>query len=131
MRSFHDHNVSAISIRGSTLKLEISRNDQEHTYIEVDGLEKLRISDMEEGNVIANLRVFSVENYSMFERKIMACIRYVYRFDDEIENIDPKNEDYVVSQFSLVAHGKIIVLEIEPSYGCYLVAFGRSARELA
>lgn len=131
IRSFHDQNLSAVSICDDTLKLEILGNEQEKTWIAVEGLEKLRISDMEEGNIIANLRIFSIDNYSVFAKKIAACVRYVYKLDDARDIIDHKGNEHVKRQCSLIEHGELIVLEIEPSYGCYLVALGRNARQLS
>jgi len=127
MRSFHDQNLTAVSLCGDALRIQIAGNDGMITLLEIERLEKLRISDFEEGNVIANVRLFADENYSSCQKRVLACIRYVYKLDTEILNADA--EEFVQKQCELVARGKLVVMEVEPSYGCYLVAVGCNVNE--
>ncbi|UXJ54547.1 hypothetical protein [Pseudomonas citronellolis] len=125
---FHDGNLISISSQNGVFELRVLSRGK-LIKITVKDLERLRVSDFKEGGVINFLRVFSGEEEMCNEGRYMSLIKYVYDIGDETVESNGKIPLFVSKKIEELKRGTLLALEVEPSYGGYVVAIGRAVLE--
>ena len=125
---FHDAKISSIKLEENNLLSIKTLHREAEKYINIEGLVKLRISDFEEGNIISRIYSYSGESGQQHKEEIMNCLIYAYKLTGEILKKHPDQKLFIDEKCKEVIKGNLIVLEIEPAYGCYLVAIGKSIK---
>ncbi|KRP67975.1 hypothetical protein [Pseudomonas orientalis] len=126
--TFHDQKLVSIAVADDALTIEISTQDKT-TKIRVTGLQKIRVTDFKEGNIINIAQVIHAQHSTESVSAVKSLLQYVYEIsDDELQqntklscSFDKKIKEY--------EDGSIVIFEIEPSYGAYLVAVGTDILE--
>ena len=113
---FHDGNLISISSQNGVFELRVLSRGK-LIKITVKDLERLRVSDFKEGNVINFLRVFSGEEEMCND------------IGDETVESNGKIPLFVSKKIEELKRGTLLALEVEPSYGGYVVAIGRAVLE--
>jgi ribosomal protein L21E len=126
--TFHDKQLVSIAVADDTLTIEILTQDR-RTKIRVVGLQKMRVTDFKEGNIINIVQAIHAQQSTESLSAVRSLLQYAYEIsDDELQqdtklscSFDKKIEEY--------ERGSLVILEIEPSYGAYLVAVGTDILE--
>lgn len=126
--NFHDGNLISISTKDDTLVLCVSALGEVKNII-INDLERLRVSDFKEGNIINSAHVFCGGNGSFNEDRYASLVKYVYDMNDAALSNNEKLSSFLRRKVEEVKEGSLLVLEIEPSYGAYIVAIGKSISE--
>ncbi|SHN22474.1 hypothetical protein SAMN05216593_1158 [Pseudomonas asturiensis] len=117
----------SIAVMDDTLFMEVYA-DGKTTKIKVSGLEKLRVTDFEEGNIINSLRVLS-PNDDGASSEVMRLMKYAYALEDADFKLSPKYSSFLDKKLEAFRNGSVLVVELEPSYGAYAVAIGKEISE--
>lgn len=125
---FHDGNLISISTQDNVLTLYVSLNEK-LTKITVKELERLRVSDFKEGNIINTVSVFCGTSKQCSDERCASLLKYVYDLSDAILEKDKKLSPFLDKKIEAFKEQDILILEIEPSYGAYLVAIGKTLSE--
>ncbi|GAO92195.1 hypothetical protein CFN58_06865 [Pseudomonas avellanae] len=125
---FHDKNLTSISTNNEVLVLGFSALEWD-TRIILGGLEKLRVSDFKEGNIISSVRVIDSENFLLNKDHCEKLVRYAYDIDGSGLINNEKLSLFLKRKIEEVRDGYLIVLEVEPSFGAYVVAVAKSISE--
>jgi len=123
----HDGNLISVSTIDGTLTLLFSVAGRSKR-VNLNGLERLRISDFKEGNIANSVSVYSGE-YGLGDERYEELLRYVYDISNVASGNPEKTHGFLKEKLRELNTGNLLLLEIEPSYGCYLVALGRSISE--
>lgn len=126
--TFHDERLISISVADDTLAMEVSEQDKS-VKIKISDLEKLRVTDFKEGNIINAIRTIKPDPSESSEVEIKSLLMYAYELDDESLKMDAKLSLFIDKKLKEHTNGSIIILEVEPSYGAYLVAIGKTISE--
>ncbi|MGY2413083.1 hypothetical protein [Pseudomonas pergaminensis] len=126
--TFHDGKLVSIDVADDILAIEISTQEKT-TKIQVSGLQKLRINEFKEGNIINIARIVHAEKSAESEITGRSLLKYVYELDDTNLMQNSKFSSFLDKKAKEFEEGSIVILEIEPSYGAYLVAVGRDILE--
>ncbi|MGY2224932.1 hypothetical protein ACW9IK_19785 [Pseudomonas gingeri] len=127
--TYHDGKLGSIAVTDDTLILQVM-TESKTAIIQLDGLEKLRASDFEEGNIINAVRVFEAHRSPTDEATYRSLIKQAYKIDDNSLMRNEKLSSFLEKKVKEYEQGALIILEVEPSYGCYLVAIGRTLSEV-
>lgn len=125
--SFHDGKLMSITVADEKLSLEVY-SDGKLTQIQVVGLEKLRATEFKEGNIINSLTILSPDSLPDIS-EVRALMKYAYELNDADLERNPKFSSFLEGKLKEYQDGSLLVLEVEPSYGAYLVAIGRGILE--
>lgn len=124
MRTFHDHLLTGVSLREDAAVLSVESDHRwsksEQYEILVHGLIRLRVDGFLQGNIIDSALCHDVTNVEKHGDAIRACIRFAL---DEQEADPPRWSEGLVAR---IQAGELMILEIIPSYGAYLVAIGKT-----
>lgn len=125
---FHDRNLLSVSVKGGRLTLEISTGDtiKEITLL---GLEKLRATDFKEGNVINALRLFVANPTDQDTTIPRQLIKYAYEINEQDLSSPSRLSEFFEKTLDRYLNGSLLILELEPSYGGYIVAIGAALQE--
>lgn len=126
--TFHDENLISITAANNTLVLVLSKQG-ETVRITMQALEKLRVSDFKEGNIISSMRTISPEPSEACKTEARSLIMHACDLDETSLKINSKPTSFLDKKLTEYRSGAIIILEIEASYGAYLVAIGKSITE--
>ncbi|MBK3453271.1 hypothetical protein [Pseudomonas sp. MF6754] len=126
--TFHDGRLISITAVDDNLTLEILAQDKT-TKIKMSGLEKLRVTEFKEGNIISTLRVICPEDSSSKESTGKSLLKYAYELDEATLEHSEKFKSFLTNKLREHEKGSILILELEPSYGAYLVAIARTITE--
>ncbi|MBC3955781.1 hypothetical protein [Pseudomonas triticifolii] len=126
--NFHDGKMMSIAVMDDTLFMEVYA-DGKTTKIKVSGLEKLRVTDFEEGNIINSLRVLSPNDHAGASSEVMRLMKYAYALEDADFKLSPKYSSFLDKKLEAFRNGSVLVVELEPSYGAYAVAIGKEISE--
>ena len=126
--NFHDGNLISISTKDDTLVLCVSALGG-ITNIVINDLERLRVSDFKEGNIINSAHVFCGESESCDEGRYTSLVKYVYDMSDTALKNNEKLSLFLKRKIEEIKEGSLLILEIEPSYGGYIVAIGKTISE--
>jgi len=86
-RTYHDGKLASISVTEDSLSLQVF-TENKTAKIQLDGLEKLRATDFEEGNIINVVQVFDAHSSPTSEATYRSLFKYAYSISDD----DLKNE---------------------------------------
>jgi hypothetical protein len=126
--TFHDGRLVSITATDDKLTLDIFAHNKK-TKVTLSGLERLRVTEFKEGNIISALRVICPDPPSSKESVGKSLMKYVYELDDSTLEHSEKFKYFLTNKLREYEEGSIIILELEPSYGAYLVAIGRNITE--
>ncbi|WP_449124941.1 hypothetical protein [Pseudomonas viridiflava] len=126
--TFHDGELKSISVADDKLCMDIYA-DGKTTRIKLSGLEKLRITDFKEGNIISFLRVLSQDNSPSNRSEVMLLMKYAYTLNDTDLELTPKYSSFLDRKIKEYQDGSLLVMELEPSYGAYAVAIAKELSE--
>ncbi|KIQ37342.1 MULTISPECIES: hypothetical protein [Pseudomonas syringae group] len=126
--TFHDGELKSISVADNKLCMDIYV-DGKTTRIKLGGLEKLRITDFKEGNIISFLRVLSQDNSPSNRSEVMLLMKYAYTLNDTDLELTPKYSSFLDRKIKEYQDGSLLVMELEPSYGAYAVAIAKDLSE--
>ncbi|MBS7690309.1 hypothetical protein I0E98_06655 [Pseudomonas lalucatii] len=101
----------------------------EEKKIIINDLEKLRVSDFKEGNIINSAHVFCGENGSFSEERYTSLVKYAYDISNTALSDNEKLSSFLIRKVKEIKEGSLLALEIEPSYGAYIVAIGKNISE--
>ncbi|MBU3056276.1 hypothetical protein [Pseudomonas indica] len=125
---FHDGNLLSISTQDNALALYISLNEK-LTKITLKELERLRVSDFKEGNIINAASIYCGVSEQCSEERYTLLLKYVYDLSDATLENDKKISLFLDRKIEALKERDILILEIEPSYGAYMVAIGKAVSE--
>ena len=123
INQFHDENLIAVNISKEKVSFSFTAKNK-ILKVSVHGLKKLRVDKFEEANVIARIYLYSGNEGISEKESIFSCLNYVFDINDSAIKNKPDLEAFIEQQYQYVINGDLIILEIEPSYGCYIVALG-------
>jgi len=124
---FHDENIISIELVDGGLSLALTLNGAvANVYITC--LKKLRVDRFQEGNIVNSVFVYSGEECLGHEESIRTALRYLYDIDAQSIKNKPSLTPFLEQQFKKIINGELILVEVEPSYGCYIVALGEKFR---
>ena len=109
---FHDGFLDGLLIQGSTVHVVLSTDEREEFVLEVDGVKSLKVDGFKEGNIIYDVLVREGEELTY--RDIMDF----YEFKDEAKALTKLQE---------ARQERLLVVEINPSYGASGVILAGSA----
>lgn len=127
--AFHDGRLTSVIVADDTLVLDVLTEDKIFK-IHLSGLKKLRVTDFKEGNIINAVREFCSTQLPDDTRAVRSLMMYAYDLDDADLERNGKFSLLLEKQIIEYESGSIVVLEIEPSYGAYLVAIGEKISEV-
>lgn len=126
--TFHDGRLMSIAVTDDTLTLEVLTQGKT-IKIQLCGLEKLRVSDFKEGNIINAVRIICPKRNSSSDGVGRSLIKFAYALGEEGLEDNSKFASFLDGKLEEYEGGSILILEIEPSYGAYLVAIGKEISE--
>jgi hypothetical protein len=126
--TYHDEKLVSIAVVDNSLTIEISSKDKK-VRIKVTELEKLRITDFKEGNIINLAQVIHAGVSTDTESMVRLLLKYAYEVNDADLKRNAKLSSFLDNKIKEHQEGSIVILEIEPSYGAYLIAIGRQIVE--
>ncbi|MEG8233901.1 hypothetical protein [Pseudomonas orientalis] len=126
--TFHDKELISIAVIDDALTIEILTQERK-TKIRVGGLQKLLVTDFKEGNIINVVRVIHTGCSTESVGAVRSLLQYVYEISDNELQQDAKLSCSFDEKIKEYEEGSILIFEIEPSYGAYLVAVGRDILE--
>jgi len=126
--TFHDGKLISIAVTDDILAIEVFAQDK-ITKIQLSGLEKLRVTDFKEGNIINAMRVVRPKLSRSNEGVGKSLMKYAYELDDAALERNKKFSFFLDNKLKEYEEGSVLILEIEPSYGAYLVAIGKKISE--
>lgn len=106
--------------------LEISAQDK-IIKVTLSDLEKLRVTDFKEGNIINSVQIVRPEKTNNGLGR--SLLKYVYELDETNLTKNTKLSSFLDKKIKEYEEGSLLILEIEPSYGAYLVAIGKKIIE--
>jgi hypothetical protein len=127
-RNFHDEKLMSISVFENSLAIEVTLLGR-MIKITVGGLEKLRVSDFKEGNIITAVRVNCSKTSGGNKEEVRSLLMYAYDLDEAVLEKNVKLSGFLNNKIKQYEAGAILILELEPSYGAYLVAVGSEVSE--
>jgi hypothetical protein len=127
--TFHDEKLISIAVADDVLAIEISTRDKKNK-IQVVGLQRLRVTDFKEGNIINVAQVICAEQSTESTSVIRSLLKYAYGLDNTDLQKNTKFSSFLNEKIKEYEEGVIVIFEIEPSYGAYLVAVGRDIIEV-
>lgn len=126
--TFHDEKLISVAVTDEALILEVSLKGKV-LKITVSGLERLRVTDFKEGNIINSLQVICHDPRSASNHSVRSLLMYVYDLDDASLERNSRLTSFINEKLKAYEQGAIHVLELDPSYGAYLVAVGSEILE--
>ncbi|WP_338524441.1 hypothetical protein NUH87_01765 [Pseudomonas batumici] len=126
--TYHDEKLISIAASENSLTLQIYSESKTST-IQLNDLVKLRATDFEEGNIINIVQIFDAHNAPTGEATYRSLIKYAYGISNDDLKKNPKLSSFLNNKIREYEKGSLLILEVEPSYGCYLVAIGRTISE--
>lgn len=126
--TFHDGKLISIAVTDDVLAIEVFAQDK-ITKIQLSGLEKLRVTDFKEGNIINAVRVVRPKLPPSNDDVGKSLMKYAYELDDAVLERNEKFSFFLDKKLKEYEEGSVLILEIEPSYGAYLVAIGKKISE--
>ncbi|MDH0648592.1 hypothetical protein N5D48_19530 [Pseudomonas sp. GD03858] len=125
---FHDQQLTCIAVNDSELRLEILGTTGTRT-LTLEGLKKLRVSDFKEGNIINEARLFTASTGQCDEPLFRRLLSFAYDIEENEPISKKKLAGFLSSEFQRFQKGTLVILEIKPSYGSYVVAIGSHLHE--
>ncbi|MCF6256874.1 MAG: hypothetical protein L3K25_11360 [Gammaproteobacteria bacterium] len=125
---FHDAKIISVQLElqdDSLLRIN-TLHEKRIKSINVQGLIKLRVSDFEEGNIVSRVYSYTGHNCAQHSDVVLKNLNYVYKLSSDFLEKYPDKKAFIVEKYNEVIKGNLVLLEIEPAYGCYLVALGKN-----
>lgn len=117
--NFHDGNVYGIKENTKDEYSIYLRTENLIKYeIILKGKTKILINDYREANIILDIELFNNNNFITEYNNDSALYNVLFGFDASLKNSDK----YLNSVLSKICNGEFIVLRINPSYGCSIIA---------
>ena len=126
--TFHDQKLVSIAVADNALTIEILTQERK-TKIRVGGLQKLLVTDFKEGNIINVVRVIHTGCSTESMGAVRSLLQYAYEISDTQLQKNTKLSCFFDKIIKEYEEGSIVIFEIEPSYGAYLVAVGTNILE--
>lgn len=126
--TYHDEKLISIAVADDSLAIEISAQNKK-IIIKVNELEKLRVTDFKDGNIINVAQVIYAGGAGT-EGMVRSLLKYAYEVDDADLERNTELSSFLDKKLMDYENGLIVILELEPSYGAYLVAIGGSILEM-
>lgn len=129
IKSYHDKEIRGIRLlEDDRVWIELGDAGRICAVIEVFGLEKLRINNLQEGNIVARVIVHGSTDALSSPKKIENLVNYLFGFRSD-PNSSRNEKEFVRSVLHRVELGELFILEIEPSYGCHFLALWKAIEE--
>lgn len=124
MPNLHDGHLIALQLVGKSLRLTVTDASKHNFIIELVGIKRLRCNEFSEGNIIHHVVLTSLAKPPMTSlRKLLgephASIAESYREQHEV---------WVGSYEQSVVDGHLLFMELQPSYGCEVLALCESIK---
>ncbi len=121
MNTFHDASLTAIKLVDDGFFMTLSSNNSEASIV-VAGLKKLRIDKFMEGNIVNTVKTLSGADCLELTDSIRAQLVYLYDLDTRSVEENASLVPFIDSSIDKIVKGELILLEVEPSYGSYILA---------
>ncbi|CRM36910.1 hypothetical protein [Pseudomonas sp. 44 R 15] len=89
----------------------------------------MRVTDIKEGNIINVAQAIHSEHSTESLSAVKSLLKYAYEISDTQLQQNTKLSCFSDKTIKEYEEGSIVIVEIEPSYGAYLVAVGTDILE--
>lgn len=124
----HDGRVVSVVLKNNELTLKIE-SDSATKIIVVRSLQKLKMDNFLEGNIVNSVFVYSGADCNRDVDQLQKSLAYLYEVTSKSIDNKPSLQSFLNQQFEKLVDGDLVMIEVEPSYGCYLVALGEGLVE--
>lgn len=123
LSSLHDSNLVGVHWMADGLTLDFKEDCGRTVRIELLGVQALRIDDLQEGNIVSEVRFFDSTNYSKNEHDLTKWLEYLVagREFASCGFVEEANRKSVSKMFALLASGKAKCFCLTPAYGSVIV----------
>lgn len=121
--NFHDGQLTGIALKDKGAVLSLRRSDGGHYELYLSGIKALHISDLREGNIVANLEIVTGRELDASAKDEIMQRLFPAPHPSAESSYHAKYTVFIEARLAELSSGEATLVIISPSYGADLLGF--------